>query len=106
MSVLMQERLRGGANEVRTLLDLKPYVDEYARDIIFDNQDGVWFSAAWMTYIVREVRENSALTQGHTQQHRYHMEWAECHHCVTRMLGQQERIAMLAAVETLIEATQ
>ena len=60
------------------------------------------FVETWMAFVVEEVRDNSGLTHGHTQQHYAGMPWDSCRHCLQRMLGPWEVTALEEAVERMM----
>ena len=89
-------RIVGSLNQVHEL------VQQLSTRLLADPESRVEFTETWTCFLVEEVRENSSLTHGHTQQHWEGMPWHGCRHCLGRLLGPWEYEALEEAVGRML----
>jgi hypothetical protein len=89
-------RLVGNLNQLHVL------VRQLSMRLLSDPESRVEFTETWTCFLVEEVRENSGLTQGHSQQHWEGMPWQGCRHCMGRLLGEWEFEALEEAVSRML----
>ena len=89
-------RLVGNMNQLHVL------VRRLSVSLLTEPDERAEFTEKWTCYLVEWVRDNSGLTHGHSQQHWEGMPWQSCRHCMGRLLGEWEFLALEEAVSRML----
>lgn len=88
----------------KNMYDVHILLKAMAEALTPEPEEASRFVTAWISYLMREVRNNSALTYGHRQQHYPGIEWDGCEICVHALWGPHETEAIHEAVEEMFWA--